>query len=286
MIFTAPAKINLCLKVFSKRDDGYHEIETLFERISLADQVSIEPCEETTVIFCDNPGVPVDVNSLMGRAVRNFRKETGENLHFDIKIEKNIPIGAGLGGGSSDTAAILKGMNELSGFPLEEEALLELAGKLGADIPFFITDSRFAYGKGRGDIIEKIETPLEIWHVLITPPFEVRTKEVYGKVSAFSLTNNKGIDRIFTAFFGESNISAIAENLCNDLQELTLRDFPSLGNVFSELQKEGAKGVLLSGSGPTVFGIFGREEAMETGEKLKNVFPSRENWKVSVARTC
>jgi 4-diphosphocytidyl-2-C-methyl-D-erythritol kinase len=286
MILTAPAKINLYLKVLSKRDDGYHEIETLFERISLFDNISIEPSRRSTTITCDDAAVPTDAGSLMGRAVRLFGKETGRDLHFNIKLEKNIPVGAGLGGGSSDAAALLKGMNELSGFPLEEDALLSFAGRLGADVPFFVSDSPFAYGKGRGDIIQKINASLEVWHVVVTPPFEVSTKEVYGKVSAFSLTNTEGIDRIFTAFLDKRNISAIAENLCNDLQEVTLRDFPALKMVFSELEKEGALGVLLSGSGPTVFGIFGSEEAKKAERKLKKTFPAEENWKVSIARTC
>jgi 4-diphosphocytidyl-2-C-methyl-D-erythritol kinase len=286
MILAAPAKINLYLKVLSKRGDGYHEIETLFERISLSDRVTIELAAGPTTIACDDPRVPTGPKSLMGRAVQLFGEKTGKDLRFKISLEKNIPIGAGLGGGSSDAAAVLKGMNELAGFPLEKEALLRLAGALGADVPFFMTDSRFAYGKGRGDIVERVETPMEIWQVLVTPPFEVSTKDVYSKVSAFSLTNHMGVDRIFTAFFGKSNISAIAENLCNDLQAVTLRDFPVLGRVFSALEKEGARGVLLSGSGPTVFGIFEHEKAEKAGEKLRDVFPERENWKVSVAKTC
>jgi 4-diphosphocytidyl-2-C-methyl-D-erythritol kinase len=286
MILTAPAKINLYLKVLSKRDDGYHQIETVFERISLADRLSVEKAKGSTAIVCDRPDVPTGPGSLMDRAIQLFRKEAGKDLHFDVKLEKNIPVGAGLGGGSSDAAALLRGMNELTGSPIEKDTLLRISGELGADIPFFMSDSRFAYGKGRGDIIQAVDATLEMWHVLITPPFEVRTKDVYDKVSAFSLTNDKGIDRIFTAFLDRKDISAIAENLCNDLQAVTLRDFPALGQVFSELEKEGAKGVLLSGSGPTVFGIFSREDAVKAGEKLKKVFPETENWKVSIVRTC
>ncbi|MGB2599991.1 MAG: 4-(cytidine 5'-diphospho)-2-C-methyl-D-erythritol kinase [Candidatus Omnitrophota bacterium] len=286
MILTAPAKINLYLKVLSKRDDGYHQIETLLERVSLADRLSVEEAEGSTVIVCNKPDVPTGPGSLMDRTVQLFRKETGKDLHFDVKLEKNIPIGAGLGGGSSDAAALLRGMNELAGSPLEKDSLLRISGELGADIPFFMSDSRFAYGKGRGDIIQAVDAPLEIWHVLVTPPFEVSTKDTYNKVSAFSLTNDKGVDRIFTAFLDGKDISAIAENLCNDLQAVTLRNFPALGQVFSELEKEGAKGVLLSGSGSTVFGIFSREDAEKAGEELKKVFPEADNWKVSIVRTC
>ncbi|MFQ5952325.1 MAG: 4-(cytidine 5'-diphospho)-2-C-methyl-D-erythritol kinase [Candidatus Omnitrophota bacterium] len=285
MIIAAPAKINLYLRVLSKREDGYHEIETLFERVSIFDNISIEPTTSSTTITCDNPNVPTDDDSLMARTIAAFLEEAGTDLHFQINLEKKIPISSGMGGGSSDAASLLKGMNALAGSPLDGDTLLRVAGKLGADVPFFIADSRFAYGKGRGDVISRVESPLEIWHVLVTPPFEARTRDIYNKVSAFSLTKDEGVDRIFSAFLNGKDISAISENLCNDLQEIALENFPILEEVFSALKKEGAKGVLLSGSGPTVFGIFDREKAEKGGKNLRSIFPEEENWKVFVART-
>jgi 4-diphosphocytidyl-2-C-methyl-D-erythritol kinase len=286
MIITAPAKINLYLKVLSKRDDGYHQIETFFERISIFDRLSIESVRDSsTTIVCDDSRVPLGEESLMGRIARAFREKSGKKVHFYVKLEKNIPLGAGLGGGSSDAAALLKGMNSLTGFPLDEAALYEVSSQLGADIPFFVSEGSFARGTERGDIIQKVETDLEIWHILVTPPFEVSTRDIYNKISAFGLTNNRGVDRMFTAFLKQGNISGIAENLCNDLQAVTLRDFPTLEHVFSVLKTEGAKGVLLSGSGPTVFGIFGHEEVIKAEEKVRHVFPAEEGWKVFTART-
>ncbi|MGB2630005.1 MAG: 4-(cytidine 5'-diphospho)-2-C-methyl-D-erythritol kinase [Candidatus Omnitrophota bacterium] len=285
MEFTAPAKINLYLKVLSKRDDGYHEIETLFERVSLFDRLSVEPSAGGTVITCADPSIPVGNESLLGRTVESFREAVGKDLHFKVKLEKNIPIGAGLGGGSSDAAALLKGMNELSGAPLGRDVLLDISGSLGADIPFFISDCRFAYGRNRGDIIRKIDSSLEISHVLITPPFEVSTREVYDRVSAFGLTKEKGVDTMFTSFLNDDNISGLSENLCNDLQAIALESFPVLKKAFSELENEGALGTLMSGSGPTVFGVFAREKAEKAGEKLRRKF-SKKNWRVFVVKTC
>jgi 4-diphosphocytidyl-2-C-methyl-D-erythritol kinase len=286
MVFTAPAKINLYLKVIQQRDDGYHEIETLFERISLFDRISIETDQDHTTITCDEPRVPTGEGSLLSRAVEVFRKRLKRDLNFRIVLEKNIPVAAGLGGGSSDTAALLKGLNRISGFPLGKQELLDISRDLGADIPFFIDDCRFAFGKGRGDIIQKVDTSLDIWHVLVTPPFEVSTRDVYGKAPAFNLTSDRGVDRMFTAFLSGNNVNALANNLCNDLQAIVLRDFPVLEEVFLKLRKAGAKGVLLSGSGPTVFGIFDHKRVMNAADSLRLTFPKRGNWRVYVARTC
>ncbi len=287
MIINAPAKINLYLKVLSKRDDGFHQIETLFERVSLFDRISVEPSERSTQITCDNSSVPTDENSLLGKVVRDFMDKTGIKKHFKVSVEKHIPISAGLGGGSSDAAALLKGLNELEGHPLEEDNLTEIGGKIGSDVPFFLSNSSFAYGKERGERITRVDSRLNLHHILINPPFEISTKDVYGRVSAFSLTKSRPVDKMFTSFLNNNNIKGITENLHNDLQHVVLRDFPRLEKVFSELRKAGAEGVLLSGSGPTVFGIFtSGTTAIEAGKELEKIFPEGEGWKVFVVKTC
>jgi len=285
MVFTAPAKVNLYLKVIRRRDDGYHEIETLFERISLSDSISVETDRDRTTISCNEPHVPTGKESLLGRTCEAFKQRLGEDLHFRIALDKNIPVAAGLGGGSSDASALLRGLNRITGSPLGEEALLSISRDLGADIPFFTGNYRFALGKGRGDIVREVDTKLDIWHVLVTPPFEISTKDIYDKVPAFSLTYNRGVDRMFSAFLGENDIDGLAGNLCNDLQAIVLRDFPILERVLFELEKAGAKGVLLSGSRPTVFGIFERKETAGAAERIRSVFPKEEGWRFHVART-
>ena len=286
MVYAAPAKINLYLKVLRRMDDGYHEIETLFERISLSDHISIEPSQDETTITCDNPGVPTDEKSLMGRIVNIFKQRLGNNHNWHINLEKNIPIGAGLGGGSSDAATLLRGLNETTGFPFKKEELMQFARGLGADIPFFLSDASFAIGKGRGDIIEEVDSPLKISHILITPPFEISTKEVYAKSSDFGLTKANGVDRMVTAFLKENDGESLVKNLRNDLQAIVLRDFPELEKIFSSLEREGAKGSLLSGSGSTIFGIFDPKHIKEVKEKLKKTFPQDKSWRIFVAETC
>jgi 4-diphosphocytidyl-2-C-methyl-D-erythritol kinase len=284
MVFTAPAKINLYLEVIGKMEDGYHEIETFFERISILDRIEIEPSREGTVVRCDDPRVPTDEESLLARTIKAFREASGKTEDFRVSLEKNIPMSAGMGGGSSDAACLLKGLNEMTGSPLEEDELLGIGRSLGADVPFFLTGYSFARGTGRGDIIKKLEKRQDLWHVVVNPPFEVATKDVYNKTSAFTLTKDRGVDKMISAFLSGNNIKGIAENLRNDLQDIVLREFPSLEQVFSELRKAGAEGVLLSGSGPTVFGIFTREKAEKAAETIQRVF-SAEAWRVYLAQT-
>lgn len=285
MIFTAPAKVNLYLEVRRRREDGYHDIETVFERVSIFDEVSIELAHGATSIKCDDPSIPTDEKSLMSRAVSVFKERSGVREHFNIVLKKNIPVSAGMGGGSSDTAAILAGLNQISGSPLSLEALLSVAGGLGADIPFFLSGSSFAYGTGRGDIIYPLSGQPEIWHVIINPPFGVPTKDVYGKLSAFSLTKERSVDKIFSAFLRKNDIEGIAGNLRNDLQIIVLQEFPILKQVFSALTEAGAKGVLLSGSGPTVFGIFDRETVKKTAEELGRSFRQEDGWRIFAVKT-
>jgi len=285
MELSAPAKVNLYLKVLFKRPDGYHEIETLFERVSIFDKLSVEFSKGSSRITCDNDDVPTDKGSLMMRVIEAFNARTGVLRDFRVHIEKHIPIAAGLGGGSSDAAALLLAINKISGSPLGGNDVFEIASRLGSDIPFFLGGSSFAFGRGRGEILEEIDVKARISHILITPPFPVSTKDVYGKVSLsgkapLGLTKGGAVDKIFAAFLQDKDTEELAKNLRNDLQDITLRDFPILEKVFFELKKRGALGVLLSGSGPTVFGIFKPAQADKAREELLKVFPEKDNWKV------
>jgi len=285
MEIAAPAKINLYLNIFAKRDDGYHEIDTLFEKISIQDTLVAELADKKTNIVCRNPDVPTGPASLLARVIDLFNEKTGKIYNFKVDLEKRIPVSAGMGGGSSDAAALLKAINGLTGFSLKMEGLVEISRELGADVPFFLHETSFAYGRERGDVIREVETSVNLWHVIVHPPFEVSTKSIYGRVSRFDLTKNSGIDKMFSAFLRENDVDGIAENLHNDLQRITLEEFPALMEVFSELKKAGAKGTLMAGSGPTIFGIFDKKDAIQAKKGLDAVFPAEENWGVFVADT-
>ncbi|MFH1837347.1 MAG: 4-(cytidine 5'-diphospho)-2-C-methyl-D-erythritol kinase [Candidatus Omnitrophota bacterium] len=280
----APAKLNLYLKILSKREDGYHEIKTLFEKIDLCDTVTVDIGLENS-IRCDLPKVPTGKESLIGKCVRRFSETAKIKERFNIGINKKIPIAAGLGGGSSDAAAVLKGLNEITQEPLTIEQLIEIGKELGADIPFFLTEYSFGFGKGKGERIEKGETEVEMAHILLNPPYEVCTADIYSKVSAFNLTNTEGIDRMFNTFLKENDITSIAENICNDLQTIVLQEIPPLEKAFKELIRAGAKGVLLSGSGPTVFGIFEKSGVKRAKEQLEKIFTPKDKWRIFEAHT-
>ena len=162
MIIDAPAKINLYLKVLSKRDDGYHEIETVFERLALFDKITLRSLKNNEIkVSCDNLGVPTGKNGLAYRAAGLLKSKFGITKGIGVKIVKRIPIAAGLGGGSSDTACILTGLNRLWKLGLGTDELSGLGKRLGADVPFFIGNFSFAAGKGRGDEITPIRWPLK-----------------------------------------------------------------------------------------------------------------------------
>lgn len=287
MEITAPAKVNLYLRVIRERTDGYHDIETLFERISIFDKINIETAPGGRVeITCDDPSVPVGDGSLMASTVAYFRERAGTDAGLVISLEKNIPVGAGLGGGSSDAAALLTGLNAAAGSLLGKGDLLEIARRLGADVPFFLHDCSFGTGRGRGDEVEDVDIPITIWHVLVNPPFEVSTKDIYNRVSAFGLTNGGAVDRIISAFPESEGVETLAKNLHNDLQAIVLQEFPNLEKVFSELKTRGAAGTLLSGSGPTVFGIFTEEDkAVRAAEELGQTFLATAGWRIYTACT-
>jgi 4-diphosphocytidyl-2-C-methyl-D-erythritol kinase len=285
MEFTAPAKLNLYLRVVGRRDDGYHQIETLFERISILDRIDIELSDRETEIISTDPTIPTGEDSLIGRTLSAFKAVTGDRSCFRIKLEKNIPVGAGLGGGSSDAAALLKGLNTLTGSPLDKETLMRIARPLGADVPFFIEETPFGLGRGRGDIIEAVETDLELAHIVINPPLYVSTKEIYAKVSPLGLTTGDAWDKMLTLFLLGKDIKGIAQNLRNDLQQIVLQEFPALARVFSALRSHGAEGVIMSGSGPTVFGVFKEDLVPEASDRICREFPEVEGWRVYTPRT-
>ncbi len=286
MFITAPAKVNLFLRVLNKRDDGYHSIETIFEKVSLFDEINVDVTDTDTRIECDDSSIPVCSDSLLGRTVRLFKEKAGLNANFVIKLKKNIPSGGGLGGGSSDSAAILRAMNEITGLRLNKTSLFDIAAKLGADVPFFLNDASFACGKGRGDIITELEFKRKFWHVLVTPPFKLLTKDVYGRLDPFALTKDIALDRMFSAFLEEEKTQNLAKNLHNDLQPIVLREFPVLKKVFCALEDAGALGTLLSGSGSTVFGIFDEKVVRQAQRKLLGAFPKEKNWRIYVVSTC
>jgi 4-diphosphocytidyl-2-C-methyl-D-erythritol kinase len=250
--FLAPAKLNIRLKVTGRRADGYHELVSIMVPVGLFDHIELELIHHARIMLsCQGLSVPNNKENLAYRAASAFFSRAGIPRGISIKLTKNIPVSAGLGGGSSDAAFILKGLNEMGSNPLTEQELADLAVCLGADVPFFLLN-RPCIVRGIGEILEPIEKWPKFWYVIVMPALEVSTEWVYGNLK---LKLTKGEYQYIVNWLrkGRFEISRILEN---DLETVTGFHFPIIACIKKLLLDEGAEGALMSGSGPSVFGIF------------------------------
>ncbi|MFZ5775647.1 MAG: 4-(cytidine 5'-diphospho)-2-C-methyl-D-erythritol kinase [Thermodesulfobacteriota bacterium] len=254
----APAKINLYLAILGKRPDGYHTLATEMVKLALCDRIHLARRAAGIAVEC--PGSPLSPgpDNLVHRAASRFLDRLGEG-GVRIVLEKQIPIAAGLGGGSSDAAAVLLGMNSLWGSPFEQEQLVELARPLGADVPFFVVECEAAWATGIGDLIQPNQVTIPGWVVLVNPGFSVSTKWVYEN---FALTKQGVPDKVGREFVPGTLASTHPWEvpLRNDLEAVTINRHPELARIKEELLASGASGALMSGSGPTVFGLFAEQD--------------------------
>ena len=248
----SPAKINLRLEILKKREDGYHEVRTILQKISLFDTLLFSLKKEREIsITTDHPHLPTGKNNLVYQAVQSILKKSDYRGGVRIEIEKRIPLGAGLGGGSSNAATTLKALNQLLKLGLSKKELMEMGVGIGADVPFFFLEGA-AIGSGIGERLKKIELP-GLWYVLIYPNFEVSTRWAYQN---FVLTKRQFHFNLqkFTRSPEE-----ISRGLRNDLEEVVSEEYPQIGIMKKMLCSCGALSALMTGSGPTVFGIFSEE---------------------------
>ncbi len=264
-----PAKVNLFLKVLGKRPDGYHEISTLMQPISLYDELVVEIADGSGIeIICSTGQIPSGPSNLAYRAADLFLKETGIKKKVKLSVVKHIPVGAGLGGGSSDAASVLMSLNSLTGGGLTEEALMRLGAQLGSDVPFFILKSP-ALAEGRGTELKRAALPC-YHYVLANPGFPVSTAWAYGNLDLTKIGQDYNLSYSVEALSRTGCKEGLKGLLVNDLETATIAAHPVLAQVKDALLGIGAQAALMSGSGPTVFGIFvGREDAAVAFEKLK-----------------
>ena len=258
----APAKINLYLRVVKKRSDGYHDILSLMQLISLYDELTFAEVASGITLRCPGSSLPEDENNLVYRAAAGFYAKTGIKPGIEITLQKHIPIGAGLGGGSSDAATALGALNGLYNLPLSTEELLQLGESLGADVPFFIY-GKPAWASGKGEILTEAPNLPLLRLVLINPGFPVSTRDVY---QCLNLGLTKKIIKYSIPRF--SSVKEVAAGLANDLERVTFKLHPALAELKAFLLKNGALGAAMTGSGPTMFGVFTDEESAQRVEKI------------------
>lgn len=281
----APAKINLYLRVTGRRADGYHYLATLMQKVSLFDRVLLRKIDTGIRVFCPDSGLPENEGNLVYRAARLFLQTMAQRLHGELGVEitlhKKIPLAAGLGGGSSDAAAVLLGLNRLFATRCTESELLAMGGRLGADVPLFIVDWPVAWATGIGDRLHHAVPVTGYRILLVNPGFSVATAWVYEK---FALTaagkkinlhnfhdeHAEGADCPFT------RRAIRPDELVNDLEAVTARQFQQISSLRERLLKGGAVAAMMTGSGPSVFGLFQEQEeekAVACGRELSREFP-------------
>lgn len=269
----APAKVNLSLRITGRRDDGYHLLDSLMVPISLGDDLEISRADgppRSVTLHADGADVPLGEENTVHRASQAFYERTGRGEPVAVSIRKRIPIGAGLGGGSTDAAATLRGMNDLLGTGLTIEDLLAPAVSVGADVPFFLRGEA-ARVRGIGERLSPAGPLPRLWMVVLFPDFPVSTAWVYRNLR-FKLTKSSRNHNLF----GNLNTPhEVAQVMVNDLERVTIGRYPAIARLKRRLDEEGAIGSLMSGSGSSVFGIFadrtGAERAFAGFEGEKDV---------------
>jgi len=263
----SPAKINLFLEPLRKRPDGFHEIVTVMQTVDLCDEVAIERRPDGIEIECDEPGVPTGPENLVWRAAEAFAEESDSAPGVRIALTKRIPHGGGLGGGSSNAAITLLGLNELYGRPFDRQRLAKLAARLGSDVAFFLWGGT-ALCEGRGERVQPLTAAPEFWVVLIMPGIHVATGAVYEALN-LSLTRRYSVCKLLQLINGES-VEALVGQLHNGLAETVFRAYPALQRIWEEVLEEKLPYAQLSGSGSTLYGICRTEaEAVEVSGRLR-----------------
>ncbi len=278
MHWIAPAKINLFLKILRRRADGYHDIFSLMQKISIYDELIFSPLRRGIVLHCPGMNLPENDGNLIVRAAKAIFAYANYSGGIEITLIKKIPMTAGLGGGSSDAATTLLALNKICALKLKKNELMAIGAKIGADVPFFVFGNT-ALATGIGDKLKHLRNLPPLNLVLIKPPFDISTKMVYESLN-LRLTmgkNNYSIPRFL-------KLGDIVQVLQNDLESVSLKIYPELDEFKKMLLGHGALGALMSGSGPTIFGIFRNgKEAKKALECINKEIPG--NYTVFFAKS-
>lgn len=278
MKIVAPAKINLFLEVKKKRSDGYHSIESIMQAVSLYDTITIEPAAKDVSLACNLPGLATDSSNLVVKAAMLLKKELKIDTGVKVVLDKRIPLGAGLGGGSSDAAATLKGLLRIWKKHLSYRKLVGLASKIGADVPFFLRGGT-ALARGIGDVLTPLKNVRKSYFVVVFPNLLVPTSSVYRNLH-FPLTNRRKSNKIKSLLEASKGSKEWGSYLYNRLEEVVLPRNRTISLVRKKIESLGYRS-LMSGSGSAVFGIV---PSRKEGERAKRRLSST-RWKVWVVES-
>lgn len=255
IMLKAYAKINLGLDVLGKREDGYHEVRMIMQTIRLYDKLNMKKLNKDEIIIKTNLSyLPTNENNLVYRAIQMLKEEFNIKQGIYVELQKHIPVAAGLAGGSSDAAAALTGMNRLFQLKLTTTDLMQRAVKLGADIPYCILGGT-ALSEGIGEVLTPLDPMPKAYILIAKPPINVSTKYVYENLILDERTNHPDIDGIMEAITSK-DLYGVTNRLSNVLESVTIDKYPVIQEIKDTMIEFGAMNALMSGSGPTVFGVF------------------------------
>ncbi|MCS6303343.1 MAG: 4-(cytidine 5'-diphospho)-2-C-methyl-D-erythritol kinase [Nitrospira sp.] len=264
----APAKINLVLRILDSRPDGYHNLWSLMQTVQLEDalELSLSDNHSTITLRCDEPSLKTDASNLVYRAAAGVLEDAGRTVGLDIALAKRIPMGAGLGGGSSDAAATIIGLNRLLNLGWSTEKMAYLGQTLGSDVPFFFS-APSAIVEGRGEKVVPVQIKGSRWVILVNPGFPIETKWAYQQLSV-SRTGVQPLSDVHAGLgkTGELSWEEVFQAAENDFEDTVFKAHPVLYKIKQRLLADGAETALLSGSGATVFGVFRDETTARQAE--------------------
>ncbi|PIQ89809.1 MAG: 4-(cytidine 5'-diphospho)-2-C-methyl-D-erythritol kinase [Candidatus Omnitrophica bacterium CG11_big_fil_rev_8_21_14_0_20_42_13] len=284
ILLKSPAKINLCLQVLSRRPDGYHNIKTIFERINLYDELEIRNIKHDKIkVSCDNPAIPGGENNIVFITAKLLKDDFNIRSGVSIHIKKRIPHAAGLGGGSSNAASVLLGLNRLWDIRLGKRELIKYAKRIGADVSFFIENSPFALGTQRGDKISSLGIKRTFWHVLAVPELHVSTPLIYKSFAKYlRLTKPPFNTKIILRALNSGGPDEIRPFIFNDLSLVSARRYKIIAKIIESLKNYGLISGM-SGSGPSVFGL---SETKKHAERAARNLSRFKKLRIFVAKTC
>lgn len=256
-----PAKINLSLDVVGKREDGYHLLKMIMQSVSLYDGITIKKSNDGINLYCSREYVPRDSRNTAYKAAAIIKEKFGINEGVDIIIDKNIPVAAGLAGGSADAAGVIEGMNSLFNLGMSVEEMMKIGVRVGSDVPYCMLQGT-ALAEGIGDVLTPIKSFEGVWCVLAKPPVAVSTAEVYHGLKIDEIPRHPNTEKLIN-FIEKKDIEGLSINMINVLENVTIKKHPVVFEIKNIMMEFHALGSLMSGSGPTVFGLFESKEAAE-----------------------